>query len=300
MESQTTNTVIDLHTHSIYSDGFLSPQEILDLAQKKFIKVIALTDHDTVLGLQKMLKLDCRDIKIIRGMELGSCWSEKKKSIHILGYNLTEDLEIVQKKTEGIRKYKADRNLEMMEKIKSFHQDVSMEELLVSVGETAQVENITKAHFARYLEKKNIVKNYQQAKDEYFAKNIGKAYVSGKNITSEEAIELIHQFGGKAFIAHPKLLNLENDELDALVKKLKDVGLDGLEIFHYSTKKYADTYFLKNLTQKYNLLYSAGSDFHGNPKRDVHLGQIKQDDGVKKLIMQDVSVWFDEISKNPF
>lgn len=284
---------IDLHIHSTYSDGSFNPQEILDLAREKHLKKIALTDHDTVLGLQAMLQLDTSGIDIIRGIELDSYIKEHKKSLHILGYNLMEDLDIVQQKIKKFQTNRANRNLEMIEKLQKLGIKINAEELLASVKEgTATMESLGRPHFAKYLVKKKIVGTIRQAFQQYLSEESGSAFVTRKIIDPAEVIELIHQLGGKAFIAHPNTLALEKKSFIALLEKLVNVGLDGLEVFNSSMKDYAYSYFLKQQTQKYNLLYSAGSDFHGDAKIFVKLGEVKQNHKVRKLTSQDISEWF--------
>jgi predicted metal-dependent phosphoesterase TrpH len=275
----------------------MSPQEILTLAKEKSLKKIALTDHDTVLGLEAMLKIKPMELEIIRGMELDSYLKKYKKSLHILAYNFTADLEKVQKKTEHFRENRRQRNFEIIEKMQKIGIPINAEKLLESIHSTENptMESVGRPHFANYLIQKKIVKDFSQAFRVYLSEETGKAFVGRKVIQPEEAIAIIHELGGKAFIAHPNTLALANEQLAALVAELKKAGLDGLEIFNSSMKDYSYSYFLKNLAKDHHLLHSAGSDFHGATKRGVNLGEVKQNNKVRKLTSEDISPWFLEI-----
>ena len=284
---------VDLHIHSTYSDGNFEPQDILDLARKKSLKKISLTDHDTVLGLLAMLQLDTSFLDIIRGIELDSYVKEHKKSLHILGYNFIEDLDIVQKKIEHFRNHRKNRNLEIIERMQKIGIEIDEEALLISTGiKTISMDSVGRPHFAKYLIKKKIVGSIQQAFSEYLSEATGRAFVSRKSIAPGEVIAIIHELGGKAFIAHPNTLDLQKQDFIKLLENLVTAGLDGLEIFNSSMKDYAYSYFLKKQTEKYNLLYSAGSDFHGDLKPFIKLGEVKQNNKIRKLTKEDISPWF--------
>ena len=285
---------IDLHMHSTYSDGSLQPQEILNLAIKNSVQVISLTDHDTILGVKKMLELDLSKIHLIKGIELDSYLKVHKRSLHILGYGFTQDLSEVQKKIQKIRANRGARNLAILEKMQKLGVHINQEELLASIHSqrATSIQEIGRPHFANYLIKKGIVGSFVAAFDEYLSAETGKAFVAREIITPQDIITIIHELGGKAFIAHPNTLNLDKEQFVKLVVELKEAGLDGIEILNASIKTHAYSFFLKQVADKYKLLYSAGSDFHGALKSNVNLGQVKQNGKIKKLTSQDISPWF--------
>ena len=284
--------LIDLHIHSNFSDGTMYPKEILKLAREKNLSTIALTDHDTVTGLQELMKLDLTNIELIQGVELSAYLMKEKKTIHILAYHFDLDTRKVQEKIKILRISRRNRNLEMIEKMQKIGISITVEEFLASTPESTTMYSAGRPHFAAYLIKKKIVQDFREAFGIYLSESGGRAFIPQKKYSPKMIIELIHELGAKTFIAHPNTLRLENNELDLLVKKLKNYGLDGLEIFNSSIKNYSYSYFLKSLTKKHDLLYSAGSDFHGVNKKNVYLGEVIQNNKTKKLTSEDISPWF--------
>ena len=284
--------LVDLHIHSNFSDGTMHPKEILKLAREAKLSTIALTDHDTVAGMQEMMKLDLANIEVIQGIELGAYLMKEKRTMHILAYHFDLEIDKVQEKIKILRINRKNRNLEMIEKMQKIGIPITVKEFLDSTSEATTIDSAGRPHFATYLIKKKIVQDFREAFDLYLSESSGRAFIPQKQYSPQMIIELIHELGAKTFIAHPNTLRLENNKLDLLVKKLKDDGLDGLEVFNSSIKNNSYSYFLKNLTKKYDLLYSAGSDFHGINKKDVYLGKITQNNKTKKLTSEDISPWF--------
>ena len=258
-----------------------------------------MTDHDVISGVISLLKSKYpTNIKIIPGVELETSVPYLNRTVHILGYGMNKDLVGLQKKLEILQKHRQGRNIKIIQKLQKLGLKIDTKELCQGIPNSAgkKEEEVLKSmgrpHLADYLVKKGYCSNFYQVFADYLSETTGKAYIAKKSLSIKDSIALIHQFGGKAFLAHPNVLQLENAKMDLLIQNLKEVKLDGIEIYNSSIKKYNYSCFLKKLAQKHKLLFSGGSDYHGKFKKDVYLGQIRQDKKIKKITSQDVSSWF--------
>ncbi len=256
---------IDLHTHSTESDGTLTPEELITLAKEKGLTAIALTDHDTIDGLEAArATAEQLDVELVPGIELSTDYNGTE--VHVLGYYIEETNPAFLKKLDEFRCGREERNHKMVQRLREEGFDFTYEELRGTFPESV----LTRAHFARFLMDRGFVKDM----DTVFRKYIGndcRCYVPREKITPLEAIELIHMGGGLAFFAHPILCHMNYDRLDAFVRTLKEHGLDGLEAV-YSTYSPGDERSIRRLAEKYGLLISGGSDFHGTNKPYIQLG----------------------------
>lgn len=261
---------IDLHVHSNASDGTLTPSEVVNLAIDTGLYAIALTDHDTIDGIPEALHAasvasnNGTPIKIIPGTELSVGY--RNRDIHILGLFLDIQNKEFNDFLDRAKQGRIDRNRKMVNNLKNAGLDISMEALTKEYGEAV----ITRAHFARHLVDIGAVKT----KDDAFRKYLDSStqyYVPREFFTPEDAISMIHKAGGIASLAHPLLYNYNRKEVEKLVIYLKELGLDALETY-YSSHREADTYFVRNLARKHDLLLTGGSDFHGSNKPDIKLG----------------------------
>jgi 3',5'-nucleoside bisphosphate phosphatase len=257
---------IDLHLHSDKSDGTCSLAELISLAVSKEIKTISITDHDTIAGLKEGIKLGKeKKLNVIPGIEISSKYT--KGALHILGYGLDfEDPEFkfALKRFQDVRK---ERNRKIISKLQSLGVDITMDEI---IEKNPSNKSIGRPHIASVLLEKGAAINMDDAFAQYLGKN-GKAFVSKEVLTSSETIHLIHSVGGLAFLAHPSTLNLSDQNLTEYVEKLLKEGLDGIEVYS-SAHTARQTRLYESICQKYQLLVSGGSDFHGNHKKDVKMG----------------------------
>lgn len=276
--------LIDMHTHSYYSDGELSPDELIIKAGKEGVSTIAITDHDTILGL-KNITIDPNKIgvKLIEGIELSAQVSTG--SMHILGYDIDINDEKLNKKLEDIH----NRNLYAVMAIicqlkKDYDIVFSCEEIL---GILNLDRNIGRPDIAKLLIKHGYVSSVKEAFKKYLVEAYERCGKVTKGIPKQECIELIKNAGGLAFLAHPVTLQKNPQELETCIKELVEYGLDGIEVFHSEhSHKNIEEYI--RLANKYNLLISGGSDYHGeNTKPDIELGRGKNNIKIKQLTLLD-------------
>lgn len=262
--------MIDLHVHSNISDGTLTPSQVIDLAVAQNLKAIALTDHDTVGGIEEAKKRSEHynnlgvNFTFIPGVELSVGY--KKRDIHILGlYIDATHKDFLSLLTQMVNE-REERNQKMVQNFQNDGIDITLEEL----KEESKDAVITRAHFAKLLVRKEYALSHKEAFEKYLGED-GKYYVNRKFITPEEAIDAILKAGGIPVLAHPMLYHLPDAELDALVDRLTKHGLKGIETI-YSTYSKEEEDTVRQLADKYNLIITGGSDFHGEVKPDISIG----------------------------
>lgn len=252
---------LDLHVHTTASDGTFEPPQILKRAKEKNLDVIAITDHDTIEGIEKVQST--QDILFIPGIEISA---EFESTLHILGYAIDSENEYFRKILDDLQEYRLYRNEHMVEKMNKAGFHLTIGEL----KEVAKGELIGRPHFARLMLQKGYVSSYQEAFDRYLKKGAS-FYMDKKRLSPRESIELIIKAGGIAVMAHPYQTGLDGEELEKLLKSLVDYGLMGIEVFYSQhTTNQVEEYF--GLAKKYDLLVTAGSDFHGENKPHIPLG----------------------------
>lgn len=256
---------IDLHVHSTFSDGTYTPEQLVDTALAAGLSAIAITDHDTTDGIPfaKAAALNT-ELEIIPGVEL-SC-EYKEKEVHMLGFYLNETNPILLEYLRRFQLSRSSRNQQMVNLLAAEGLDITYEKLLADNPDCV----ITRANIARYLVDHGCVKDMATV----FSKYIGDdccCFVPREKVTPEQAIQLIHEAGGVAFLAHPLLYHMSTITLQNLVSELASVGLDGIEAI-YSTYQPGDERNMKDLANEHHLLISGGSDFHGTNKPFIRLG----------------------------
>lgn len=253
----------DLHLHSIHSDGALNCRELADLASRKSLECISLTDHDSVSGQDQIIKeAENRSIRLITGIELSAHYG--KKEVHLLGYKIDHMNEDLKRKLSGLSARRKERVEMMVGKLNNLGLNISM----IDVEKIKKRYIYGRIHVALALVSKGYVRNTDEAFSKYL-KDGKKGFVKKEHFPVDEAIKLIKLAGGKPFIAHPGSSALSNSD----IMKLKDYGLMGLEVYHprHSASKSQD---LLKLAREKGLLISGGSDFHGHEKDEIdNLGQ---------------------------
>lgn len=259
--------MIDLHVHSNHSDGTLSPEELVALAIKTGLSAFALTDHDTVSGIAKAKAAAAaygHAVTVISGTELSAAYH--KRDIHILGLFIEETSPSLLAALAEAVHARETRNELMVKRFKALDIPLTLEELRVENPNTV----ITRAHFANYLLKHHYVKTAEEAFRRYLNYD-APCFVPREYMQPERAISLILEAGGIPVLAHPLLYKLPAPELEALIRRLTDAGLKGLEVY-YSSNTSFDEQICHSLANRFGLLMTGGSDFHGSNKPNLFLG----------------------------
>lgn len=258
--------MIDFHVHTTASDGQYSPSELILKAKEKNISAIAITDHDTVSGLEEGEKA-AREagLNFIRGTELNIQWPTGE--FHLLGLGLKEISSSLNDIIENLQKNRDERNIQMFELLKKKFPELSWEEL----SEMFPGTTLGRPHFARYLVSKGIVKQNQVAFDLYLAKG-RECYVPRTGANLDEAIVAIRDSGGYPVIAHPMSLFVSWGKLPDVISDIYDRGVMGLEAFHPGARN-SECFRLNELGRKLGFFITAASDFHGEKiRKDRKLG----------------------------
>ena len=272
---------VDMHIHSIESDGTYTPEEIILRAMKNNVVALAITDHDTVAGVKRGREVAQKfQMEFIEGIEV-SC-NEEDLEVHVLGYYLNlEDEEFLAELRE-LEEARDKRNRKIIEKFEKIGIIINIEEL----KSFAPGNIISRLHFANYLLEKGIVLSKNEAFDKYLGKH-GIAYVPKENFPPERAVKMIKKNGGFVSLAHPKLITLNDEKLNDLIMRLKECGLDALES-QYSSFSKSEKQKYKKLAKKYGLLITGGSDFHGGNREGVDIGdaglEYSQLEAIKKKL----------------
>lgn len=248
--------MIDLHTHSSASDGDLSPDELVNFAADSGITTLALTDHNTVSGLEEAkVAAKKRGINFIPGIEINIEWT--RGEFHLLGLELQEISSEMKNIIEEIRCYRDERNAKITSLIQKGGFDFDFDEFLA----VCKTKCIGRPHFARFFAMKGWTSTYQKAFDKFFS--AGKPfYVKNTGCVLSEAIHAIQSCGGKAVMAHPMSLYVSRSGMERLCERFKGYGIEGMEAFHPGAKP-NDCFWLKSLAEKYDFFVTGGSDFHG-------------------------------------
>jgi len=242
---------IDLHLHTTYSDGLDTPEKLLNKARNLKLSAISISDHDNVGGVAEAGRLlGGNDLELVPGVELSA--GRSGQDIHILGYYFDINSELLNETLSRLRDIRNQRGTEMLNKLKELGINVPPELVREIAGNAA----VSRPHVAEAMLRVGAIKSFEQA----FAKFIGydgPAYVPKGNLTPKEAIELIHNAGGLAFLAHPMIANTIQ-YLDEFVA----YGLDGIEVYHAHHNSRARRKLME-MARTRSLLKSGGSDYHG-------------------------------------
>ncbi len=257
--------MIDLHTHTICSDGELSPGELVTAAQQRGLQAVAITDHDTVSAFHFLPEREL-GLEVLTGIELSVEFSGG--TFHLLGYHLDPTNHELLAALEKVRAWRAKRNRTMVELLANYGLPVSMDE----VRDVAAGGPVGRPHMAVVLQRNGAVDSIQQAFELYLADG-RPCYVAKSRMTPGEAIGVIHAAGGAAVLAHPYQLRLSPEALHPAVAAWAGLGLDGLEVwYHAHTPAMNAEYW--SLARHHGLCVTVGSDFHGALKPDVQLGGV--------------------------
>lgn len=277
--------MIDLHVHTTASDGLYSPEQIIQKASEKQISVLAITDHDTINGIEEgKIAASKYGITLVPGVELNINFPTGE--FHLLGLGLKEISPSFKQMLDTLVINRDNRNLEMIKKMQEAGVDITLEEMQADFPNTV----LGRPHFAAELEKKGFVKARQIAFDKYLGK--GRPwFVEKVGSNLDEAIVAIKESGGVPVVAHPMSLYLSWGKLPDTLQDFYERGICGIEAYHPGARV-TDCLRLEELARKIGFFVTAGSDFHGEKVRaDRRLGHTC---GNKKI---DDRFWTEELGK---
>jgi len=267
----------DLHTHSTASDGTDPPEALAQFARDAGLDAFALTDHDTTAGLPAAQHAaDALGIGFVPGIELSADPAfdqdaPARGTLHILGYGIQPDHPALAKLERWLRDVRADRNPGIVEKLNDLGLEIDYAEVQrAAQDEAGQAAVIGRPHIAQVM----VQKGYAASIPDAFARYIGEgaaAHVRKDRLSPADAIDALHRARGLAVLAHPVQLRLADDDaLPALVARLVELGLDGIEAQH-SDHTESDVKRFQTLAQRFGLLTTGGSDYHGK-RKDLRMG----------------------------
>lgn len=254
--------MIDLHSHTDYSDGALSPAELLELARREGLDAFSITDHDTLAGYDLLATPEERQPEVIRGIEV-TC-DLNGRPAHLLGYFLRGDPgESFRRWLELRHEQRRERNRRLVRRLQSLGASVELEEV-----EALGKSMTGRPHFARVLVSKGYVDSYEEAFHRYIGEH-GAAYVPPEAPSLAEGIARVNEAGGVSSLAHPIRLGPAFNE--QALGSLARAGLRALEVFH-SDHSIEDSSRYLEMARRHDLAVTGGSDFHGPIKPRVRLG----------------------------
>jgi hypothetical protein len=258
---------IDLHIHTTASDGTLTPSQTVQLAKERRLKAIAITDHDTVDGVEEGLEEGKRlSLEVIPGVEISA--NAKKGTLHLLGYFVETEHGILKEKLEKLKEARSERNPRIVNKLNDLGIDITYQEVI----QTSGGGQVGRPHFAQVLVDRGYVGSIDEAFSRYLAQG-APAYVHKYRFEPKEAIDIILKAGGVPVLAHPFTLNGTPEELETIVTELIQDGLKGIEAFYPNHSREQIARY-QTLAEKRGLVITGGSDFHGPLIEKGQLGII--------------------------
>ncbi len=256
--------LIDLHTHSTFSDGSMTPDELVCHAKQHGLSAVALTDHDSVSGIDEALKAGEKyGIEVVPGIEFSV---QSKTETHILGYYIDYKSPLLRRALDSVMDSRNARMRRTEQKLRELGFDVTLDEALALAPDGM----VGRAHFARVMMNKGMVESVNEA----FLKYLGSgkpAYDNTQSLSAYDAVRLINDLGGVSFVAHPHLIRLGDAELTELLKDLKEHGLDGIEGYYNEYTPEMQDYFQAK-AKELGLAISGGTDFHAKMKPHIEIG----------------------------
>lgn len=269
--------MVDLHVHSIFSDGSYSPRELVEYALTHNISAFALTDHDTVAGLPQALfcakelsgrvceaNPEGKTVEVIPGIEFSTEY--EGRDIHIVGLYIDHTDE---RFTSHLDEFVASRE-RRNEKICALLTEHGVPITYSAIKARFPGSVITRAHYARFLSEEGYVKSMSEAFDRYVGDH-APCFIPREKISPAQAVTLIRAVGGIPVLAHPTLYHMSTERLKGLTAYLKEAGLMAIEGI-YSTYSVSETREMQAIAKEFGLAISGGSDFHGDNKPGLHFG----------------------------
>ena len=276
--------LIDMHMHTCYSDGELTPDELIEYAISRNVGTMAITDHDTINGLKNINKKYDNKIDIYNGIELSA--KVPKGTMHILGYDIDINNQALNDKMHELKNNSLQIILSLIEQLKKDYGIIfDYEEIKELINSN---HNLGRPDLAMLLLKRGLVSSIREGFDKYLNDADDKIKGTNKKLTYQECLSLIINSGGIPVLAHPKTLKLNKEELTELLSKMKKCGLRGIEVYH-SNHSQEERELYESLANEFDLLISGGSDYHGRiVKPDIEVATGRNNNlKIKRLSLVD-------------
>ena len=258
--------LIDLHSHTHFSDGTSSPEELIGCAVAARLEALSITDHDTFEGYEAAVPIAQKaGLRLIRGIELSTRYNGT--SVHLLGYFIGQEPGAEFLSWLGqMQQTRRERNQKLIDKLRQYGVEMTLEEV------ERKGRSLTgRPHFASVMVEKGYVPDMEAAFREYLDES-ARAYVERQDPQLSQSIARIRQAGGIPSLAHPvRVLRNDHDKVDALIREMIPHGLTAIEAYH-SDHKPADVRHYLEVANRYGLAITGGSDFHGANKPRIQLG----------------------------
>jgi hypothetical protein len=257
--------MIDLHTHSTFSDGSMTPAELAALAARTKLTAVALTDHDSTTGVKPFLDAcQTAGVRGVPGIEISVEFNSG--TLHMLGYCIDYTSAELEEELVKIRKGREVRNHLILKKLNELGFSLTWDEVAAYAGEDV----VGRPHFAQALKARGFVRGKVDAFDRYLGKNKA-AYVDRYRLTAKDSLKMILDAGGVPVLAHPFTMGLGKKALRTMVTELAGMGLQGIEAY-YSEHDAGQQNACLELVKDLNLVATGGSDFHGTINPDIRMG----------------------------
>ena len=262
----------DLHTHTTASDGQYTPSHLAELARARGLDVLAVTDHDTVDGLEEAVQAGERlGLRVLRGVEFSA---REYDTFHILGYAFDPASPELADLCRRMREERNSRGTRIVRYLAEYGIAIDLEEVRTLAGEGGR---LGRPHFARVMTARGYVSSIREAFDRYLDTPAYHQRVLVRKPAVRECLDAVKSAGGRTSLAHPYQIGLDDAELDALVGKLVPWGLDAIECYYPRFTPEQQAFYLR-LVEKYHLHATGGSDFHGERvKPDISLSALELD-----------------------
>ncbi|MFN2589772.1 MAG: PHP domain-containing protein [Actinomycetota bacterium] len=257
---------IDLHAHTQYSDGTFSPTELVELARHRGIGTLAVTDHDTLIGLPEAFRAGTDlGVEVVPGVELSTV--NDGDGVHVLCYYMDLEDPKLTAELERLRDDRLSRGERMVAKLQELGYPITFER----VHDIARGGNIIRPHVAQALAEAGVVPTAKDAFTEELIGSGGRAYVEKHALDPREAVPLIHAAGGVCVLAHPGTFRETNPVPPSMIEELAHVGLDGLEAAHPEHPPEVEARYVE-MARALGLIWTGSSDCHGERYDPVRLG----------------------------
>jgi len=260
--------LVDLHLHSTFSDGVLTPTELVARAAGLGLRAIAIADHDNVDGIPEAIAAGRQaGVEVMSGVELSVVWQEHQ-DIHLLGYDFDHNDAALCRALQDFRDFRANRNRQILERVNARlseqkYQPLDFGEITALAGGT-----LGRPHIGQALVNAGCVRSMEEAFQRYLVPcNVPKRY-----FPVDEAIDMLHAAGGCAVLAHPPFIEVSENGLEQLVDEFIDLGLDGMEVYNSGADNATIDRHL-TLARRRNLIITGGSDFHRPEPNGIELGK---------------------------